>query len=788
MLRAMTFRIWNRVWGWAAMALVAGAAGAAGVARAAAPADTLIPLDRLLSPPRYTAVRLSPDGTRLSWIAPVNGVRNLWVAPADDPSKAKPVTRDTGRGLAPFNVSNEILHRWTPDSRRILFPRDHDGDENWQWFALDLASGAETQLTDVPTAQVRLIALGDRDASHALIGINDRDPRRHDVYMLDLATGARTLVEKNERFVAWIADRGLRLRFAVEVTKGGGYDVMAKDESGAWVKAAHVESEDTQGRGQGFDAANRVLYATSSAGRNTLALVARDSTFEVTSTIAGNDSIDIGGILFDPRTGAPQAVSTMWERRTWKAIDPAVQPDLDAIAKGVHADYTIEGRANDDRRWLVRAEPDDGPAVYWLYDRPAHRVKRLFSTQPELDGMRFAATRGVVTRSRDGLALVSFLTLPRDVDSGTDRPRTPQPTVMLVHGGPGDERAERTFAPFVQWLANRGYAVFNVNFRGSPGFGKNFVNAERLEWGGRMIDDLVDQARWAIRAGVADSTRLALMGGSYGGYATLCGVAFHPDVFTVGVDVVGPADLETFINTIPPTWSLDHFAKRVGDPRTPEGRAHLRARSPIHAVRQVTAPMLIAQGAHDSRVPQAESDRMVAALDSNGVRVTYLLYPDEGHGFLRQENASAFNAITEAFLARNLGGLAQPLGDVVAKSSVQVPVGADRVPGLAEALARRPAPAVVQASYLPIDAASCAEHSGTYTVSGFEIYVRCDGGRLWLDVPGQSRIELLSRERDGFALSGTAGGVRFTRGAGGKISGFTLTSPDGSTTKVEKMS
>jgi len=263
--------------------------------------------------------------------------------------------------------------------------------------------------------------------------------------------------------------------------------------------------------------------------------------------------------------------------------------------------------------------------------------------------------------------------------------------VMIVHGGPGDERAQYGFFPLIQWLNNRGYAVMTVNFRGSPGFGKKFVNAEQLEWGGRMQDDLVDQAKWAVDHGVARQDGIALLGGSYGGYATLCGMTFTPDVFACGIDVVGPADLETFMSTIPKTWSLDHFAKRVGDPRTPEGRALLRSRSPIHYVNQVTKPLLIAQGSNDSRVPQAQSDRMARALDSLGVAVTYLVYPDEGHGFLRAENNRSFYAITDQFLAKCLGGRAAPITDQLEGSSVLVPVGAARIPGLEQALAHRPA-------------------------------------------------------------------------------------------------
>jgi dipeptidyl aminopeptidase/acylaminoacyl peptidase len=657
-----------------------------------APPDPLIPLHALLGEAAVVAPQLSPDGKLVCWIAPENGAPNLWVARVDDMTRAHAVTHYAGRGIQAYDVSGRVMIHWTSDSDRLVYPMDHNGDEQWNWWVCDLTTGRSTDFTPREHAEVRLYALGEHDARHALVGINDRDPKRHDTYLADLETGDLTLVERNERFVRFYADGSLKARIAVEVTPAGEIDVLRSAPDGRWLGLDHIGSGDTAGEVVGFDATGTTLYTHSTHGRDTAALVAWDLTNSTMTTLATDSRVDVGDVIRDPATGQPQAYATNWTRTSWHAIDPAIQPDLDALAKLCEGDYDVVSRSRDDHRWLVHVTRDDGPETWLLYTRASHSARRLFVSHPQLEGLPLAKLHPVVIQSRDSLELVSYVCLPRWTDpDGDGIPSEPLPTIMLVHGGPGDERAEYLFAPFVQWLANRGYAVLYVNFRGSPGFGKTFLNAERLEWGGKMNLDLVDQAQWAIEHGISDPKRIGIMGGSYGGYATLCAMTLTPGVFSCAIDVVGPANLETFIATMPKTWSLDHFARRVGDPRTPEGLAHLKARSPIHFVDRVHEPMLVAQGAHDARVVQAESDSMVAALDRQGVKVTYLLYPDEGHGFHRPGNSTAFNAVTEAFLAANLGGRCEPLEDQLDDSSVLVPVGVDRVPGLAAALAHRPA-------------------------------------------------------------------------------------------------
>lgn len=654
--------------------------------------DPLIPLATLLGTPQVTAPQLSPDGTQVCWIADAGGAPNLWVAPVDHVERARALTHEPGRGVTPFDVSGKPMVHWTADGARLVYAKDHDGDEQWNWWSVEVASGRAVNFTPRDHAQVRLLALGRDDARHALVGVNDRDPRRHDLYRADVATGELTLVERNERFVAYVADGTLAPRIAIAVTPLGELDVLRSAGDGRWEPLDHIGRGEAPGEAVGFDDTGTTFYARSTRGRDAAALVAWDVNAGTAATLATDPRVDVGPVLRDPATGRPQAYATNWTRTTWHALDPAIAPDLDALAKGCRGDFGVVTRSRDDRRWLVHVTRDDGPEAWLLYERPARTLKPLFVSHPALAKLPLAKLHPVVISSRDSLELVTYVTLPRWSDpDGDGVPDRPLPTVLLVHGGPSDERAQFGFAPFVQWLANRGYAVLWGNFRGSPGFGKAFLNAERLEWGGKMNLDLVDQANWAVAHGIADPKRIGIMGGSYGGYATLCALTLTPGVFACGVDVVGPANLETFITTMPPTWSYEHFVARVGDPRTPEGLAHVRARSPIHFVDRVRVPLLVAQGANDSRVPQAESDSLVAALDRRGARVTYLLFPDEGHGFQRPGNDAAFDAVTEAFFAVTLGGRCERLATQLDDSSVRVPVGAARVPGLAAALAHRDA-------------------------------------------------------------------------------------------------
>jgi dipeptidyl aminopeptidase/acylaminoacyl peptidase len=331
---------------------------------------------------------------------------------------------------------------------------------------------------------------------------------------------------------------------------------------------------------------------------------------------------------------------------------------------------------------------DVGPVRYYLYDRGAKKARYLFNNRPELEGLPLAKMHPVVIRSRDGLDLVSYLTLPAASDLDGDAvPDSPVPMVLLVHGGPW-ARDSWGFNPLHQWLANRGYAVLSVNYRGSTGFGKKFVNAANKEWAGKMHNDLLDAVDWAVERKIAQKDNVAIMGGSYGGFATLVGLTFTPDVFACGVDIVGPSNIRTLLETIPPYWApaVAMWKSRVGDHTSAEGREFLDSRSPLTRVANIKKPLLIGQGANDPRVKQSESDQIVKAMQEKNIPVTYVLFPDEGHGFTRPQNRMSFFAVAEAFLGEHLGGKVEPIGSDLKGASIEVPAGADQVPGLETAI------------------------------------------------------------------------------------------------------
>jgi dipeptidyl aminopeptidase/acylaminoacyl peptidase len=476
------------------------------------------------------------------------------------------------------------------------------------------------------------------------------------------------------------------------VRPDGGVSYHRRTDAGTfepWLEVDHEDAATTSPLG--FDHDGTTLYLEDSRGRDTAALFATDLATGKTTLLAEDPKSDVGGVLAHPATGRVQAVSFEYERPRWQALDPEIAADLDALEKVEPGQLVVTGRTVADDRWVVAFLRDDGPGRYHLWDRAAKKATYLFSNRKDLDGLPLVPMHPVVIPSRDGLSLVSYLSLPKASDPGrTGKPSKPLPLVLDVHGGPW-VRDSWGYHPYHQWLANRGYAVLSVNFRGSSGFGKRFLVAGNREWAGKMHDDLLDAVEWAVKNGVADPAKVAIEGGSYGGYATLVGLTFTPEVFACGVDVVGPSSLVTLLESVPPYWKpqLDMMKKRVGDPSTEEGRKFLLSRSPLPKVDAIKRPLLIGQGANDPRVKQAEADQIVKAMQEKKIPVTYVLYPDEGHGFQRPPNRLSFNAVVEAFLAPILGGRVEPIGDDLAGSSITVPAGADRIPGLEAALAAK---------------------------------------------------------------------------------------------------
>jgi len=640
----------------------------------------LIPRSVLFGNPDRTSVKISPDGEKLAYLAPLDGVLNVWVAPIDAVQEARPMTRDTGRGIRAY--------AWAYTSEHLLYLQDVGGDENWRAYSVVLETGEVTDLTPQQGMQARLQHLSPRHPHQVLIALNDRDVRFHDLYRVEIASGERTLVQTNDGFAGFLTDEDYLVRFALRMTPEGSAEVLARHGE-EWSLFTRIPAEDALTTNLiCLHASGQVLYLTDSRGRDTAALVAWNLESGDKQVLAADSKADVSGFWIHPQTRAVQAVGFTYERRRWHVIDESLRADLERLEAVNDGELEVVSRSLTDRRWVVGYTVDRGPVRYYLYDREEGEVRFLFTDRAALEDQPLAPMHPRVLRSGDSLALVSYLTLPLDTDpDGDGVPETPLPMILWVHGGPWG-RDVWGYHPYHQWLANRGYAVLSVNFRGSTGFGKAFVNAGDHEWARMMHQDLIDAVTWAIKEGIADPERVAIAGGSYGGYATLVGMTFTPDVFACGVDIVGPSNLVTLLQNTPPYWTpiLPMLTQRVGDPTTEEGRAFLLERSPLTRVDQIRKPLLIGQGANDPRVNQAESDQIVDAMQRRKIPVTYIVYPDEGHGFARPENRLSFAAIAEVFLAQVLGGRAEPFGDDAVGSSAQAEAGAEFIPGLAEAL------------------------------------------------------------------------------------------------------
>lgn len=630
--------------------------------------DALIDRRVLFGNPTRARPRLSPDGRALAFLAPLDGVMNLWVAPLDDLDRARAVTCDTGRGIPDYC--------WAASGEALLFVQDTGGDENWHLLAVPPEGGEARDLTPLDGVQARLMGVSPRLPHTVAVGLNDRIAELHDVYRIDLRTGERELVFENEGWAGLELDDDLEVRVGVRMLPSGAVHFhlrTTEDGADTWTPWAEVPRDDALTTGLvGFDGSGRVLYMIDSRDRDTAALFRCDLDSGERTELVSDPRADVQGVQRHPTTGEVQAATCEHARSVIHIVAEDVRADLETLRGLQHGECDVVSQTLDDRQWLAAFATDDGAVQFWHFDRDTQRGRRLFSHQPELDELPLASMHASVIEARDGLELVVYHTVPRWLDT-EGRPPEPLPTVLLVHGGPW-ARDSWGYHPVHQWLANRGYAVLSVNFRGSTGFGKGFVNAGDFEWAGAMHDDLLDTVEWAISQGIAQRDRVAIMGGSYGGYATLVGLTFTPEVFACGVDIVGPSSLVTLLETIPPYWVplKAQFHHRVGNDETPEGRAELRNRSPLTYAHRIVRPLLIAQGANDPRVKQAESDQLVQVLREGGIPVQYALFGDEGHGFVRPDNRLAFYAVTEGFLAEHLGGRAAPLGDALAPSSIEL--------------------------------------------------------------------------------------------------------------------
>jgi dipeptidyl aminopeptidase/acylaminoacyl peptidase len=646
------------------------------------PSSDLIPRAVIFGNPERAGVQISPDGKRLAWLAPKDGVLNVWVAPAGKLDQAKAVTSDTTRPIRQYF--------WAYTNKQILYMQDAGGDENFHVFRVDIADGKTTDLTPYKGARAEVVATSPRQPATLMVSINDRDPKVFDLYKVDLLTAKRTLVMQNtDGFAGFDVDHNLAVRFAEKKLPDGATQLLVpatKAGETTWTPFDTIPFEDADTTAVvAFAPSGKAVYMSDSRSRDTAALVSVDLATKKRTVIAEDARADSGNVIIHPTKHTLQAVVFNYLKESWKVLDASIQKDLDNLAKLDGGEVHIVSRTLDDKTWVVATTSEQHPSHYYLWDRAKQKGSFLFAARPELEKQSLVKMTPVEIKARDGLLLVSYLSLPAKADpDGDGKPNSAVPMVLFVHGGPW-ARDTWGYHPIHQMLANRGYAVLSVNYRGSTGFGKKFLNAGNLQWGKAMHNDLLDAVAWAAQQGVTARDSVCIMGGSYGGYATLVGLAMTPDVFRCGVDIVGPSNLLTLLSTIPPYWGpqVALFHTRMGNPETPEGKALLMAASPLTHAAKIKRPLLIGQGANDPRVNQSESEQIVAAMKAHRLPVSYIVFPDEGHGFARPENNMAFFGAAEAFLSAHLGGSYLPLtkGEIEA-STMQIKDGKDGIPGL----------------------------------------------------------------------------------------------------------
>ncbi|WP_244147266.1 S9 family peptidase [Desulfonatronovibrio hydrogenovorans] len=600
--------------------------------------------------------RLSPDGKSIMFRQRYNGVMNIWVKSIDEPfEKARPMTADQ-RPVHGFF--------WSRDSRLILYVQDQDGDENYNLYAVNPADEPDPKtglpepkiITEYQGVQTRILSVPREDQEHIIIGINERDPSLHDAYQVNLRTGKRELVFKNKHNITgWTFDDYGKLRFVSRQTPDGGSEILqVKDDE---LKRVYQVDFGETARISRFCKDNERVYMVTNKGADVdltrLVIFEPETGHKELVEKDPEGEVDFGGAIFSDISHELLATTYVGDKARIYFHNQQFQKDYEKIrARIPEGDIHFRARSADENTWLIVVSRDVDPGSVYIFDRKAQDVTLLYRSRPDLPSEHLAHMEPVRYSSRDGLSIPGYLTLPRG----------PEPKnlalVVLPHGGPW-VRDTWGYDPQVQFLANRGYAVLQPNFRGSSGFGKSFLNSGNQQWGtGYMQHDITDGVKYLIDKGLVDPQRVGIYGTSYGGFAALSGLAFTPDLYQAGISNVGPSNIITLIESVPPYWlpAIKSFHLRVGDPDDPEDRARLKNQSPLFSAAQIKAPLLVVQGANDPRVIQRESDQIVDVLREKGRQVYYLVAPDEGHGFTARENRLAFFVKMERFFAQHLGG------------------------------------------------------------------------------------------------------------------------------------
>jgi len=638
-----------------ACAVVAGVSVAQPAKPAAGSAAPLIDRELFFGDPEISGAQISPDGKYLAFVKPLDGTRNVWVKTTDQPfDQARPVTADTKRPIPGYF--------WSRDSKHILFVQDQGGDENYNVYAVDPAAApaagakvpAARNLTDAKGVRALIYNVPRTAPDTIYVGLNERDKAWHDLYKVTISTGIREQLRKNtERLTGWVFDTRDQLRLATRAAENGNTEVLRVDADG-FKKVYECDVLESCGPVR-FHKDDTRVYMETNKGEVDLSRLILFNPSDGKEELVESDPmnrVDFGNAIFSEKTH--ELIATMYvddkQRILWK--DKAFEADYAWLTRQLPGREIGFGSSTDDEQlWVVSASSDTEPGTTYLFDRGKKTLTRQYSIREKLNRAWLAPMQPVRYRSSDGLEVPGYLTLPKGV------PAKGLPLIVFPHGGPW-ARDRWAYGSFPQFLANRGYAVLQPNFRGSTGYGKKFLDAGNGEWGQKMQDDITWGVKHLVAEGIADPKRVGIMGGSYGGYATLAGVAFTPDVYAAGVSIVGPSNLITLLDSIPPYWEPIRklFHVRMGDPTTPEGKTQLERQSPLNSAAKIKTPLLVIQGANDPRVKKAESDQIVVALRDRGFPVEYIVAPDEGHGFARPVNNMAAYALAEKFLAKHLGG------------------------------------------------------------------------------------------------------------------------------------
>ena len=647
--------------------------------------------------PEISGAQISPDGKFIAFIKPFKGTRNVWVKGTEETfDKAKPITADTTRPIPAYF--------WSRDGKYILFVQDKAGDENYLVYAVNPADAPPAgqdvpvarNLTDLKGVRAEIVGVPRDEPDLLYVAINDRDKAWHDLYKVKISSGERTLIRQNtDRITGWVFDLKGQLRIATRATDSGDTEVLRVDDKG-FTKVYSCNVFEACSPIRFHKDGQRVYFETNKGADTDLTKLELFNPTSGKEELVESDPlkrVDLGGTSFSEVSDELIATTYQDERTRiyWK--DKAFEADYKLLQKQLPGkEIAFASSTKDERLWLLAAYSDTEPGERYLFDRQTKKLTLQYRVREKLNRDYLAPMKAVHYKSSDGLEIPAYLTLPKGAASKN------LPVVIFPHGGPW-ARDGWGYNPFAQFWANRGYAVLQPNFRGSTGYGKKFIDAGNKQWGDKMQDDITWGVKYLVAEGIADPKHVGIMGGSYGGYATLAGVTFTPDLYAGAVDYVGPSNLITLLETIPPYWEAGRqiFYQRMGDPTTVEGKAQLNRQSPLNSANKIKTPLLVVQGANDPRVNKREADQIVIALRDRGFPVEYIVAPDEGHGFARPVNNMAMFSEAEKFFAKYLGGRFQEgaTPEVAQRlKEITVDVKSVTMPKKVDASAGAPKPAV----------------------------------------------------------------------------------------------